>query len=63
MFFEDPIQVRLTKEWMDKLKIILLEYPAVFETKTQIIRAGIIKIWEEHENGKLKQRNAENQNL
>ena len=63
MFFESPIQVRLTKEWENKLEELIKKYPNIFKNKTQIIRIGIQELWRLNENGELGKREQQAKDL
>ena len=58
-YFNQPFQIRLKEDWEDKIKTLLINYPILFKTKTQIMRAALIAIWREHENGELRRREQE----
>ena len=57
------IPVRMSEKWKEKIQILTNEYPGLYKNQTHVIRAAINFIWREHENGNLRRRAKEDQNL
>jgi len=59
MFLSEPIQVRFSEEYSEKIETMLNEYKELFTDRSHLIRCSIIELWRLHNNGELKRRNKE----
>ena len=51
MFQEVPKSVRLSKEVVEKIELLLKEYPDKYENESHVIRCAVIYLWKRENEG------------